>query len=105
MSYHLNKDEEKGYTEEWIPYKPMVFEKEDMTLRQTQLQIRVGECQKTLDLLHALNNGVAIDHLIHSTIDLLNFKVCKRLHYYLSVYFIHFSYSTKTLSTYYYCRV
>lgn len=74
MSYHLNKDEEKGYTEEWIPYKPMVFEKEDMSLRQTQLQHRVGECQKTLDLLHALNHGAAIENLIHSTMDLLNFK-------------------------------
>ena len=80
MSYHLNKDEEKGYTEEWIPYKPMVFEKEDMSLRQTQLQHRVGECQKTLDLLHALNHGAAIENLIHSTMDLLNFKVCKRPH-------------------------
>ena len=78
MSYHLNKDEEKGsHTEEWIPYRPMEFEKEDMSMRQTQLQMRIEECKKTLDLLHTLNDGIALEHLIHSTIDLINLKVCK----------------------------
>lgn len=76
MSYVLEKDNDKGnLVENWIPYKPMEFEKGDMPLRQEQLGLRVRECKQTLDLLSKLNDGVNVDHVLHSTMNFDLFKV------------------------------
>lgn len=76
LSYSLVKDSSKDeYMEEWVYYKPMEFQKEDMPLRQEQLQHRIRECQRTLDILTKLNKGTDIDHVLHSKIDLSSFKV------------------------------
>ncbi|XP_057378065.1 platelet-activating factor acetylhydrolase-like [Daphnia carinata] len=72
MSYSIDKEANKGPLMKWIPYKPMQFEKDDMPLRQQQLQIRIGECSQTLDLLFKLNEGT--EHTPQSSVNLGAFK-------------------------------
>ena len=81
MTYTLEReqmDEGRDLVERWIPYKSMQFERNDMPSRQGQLQIRSRECSQTLDLLSNLNDGIQVQHLLHSTMDLDIFKVCKQ---------------------------
>ena len=74
MTYHLVKEPgSEKLIESWIPFKEREYE--DMEFRQNQLQIRVRECQRALDLLFQLNSGSKIDDVLYSTIDLSNFKV------------------------------
>lgn len=77
MTYTLEKEPNAkgGLVEKWIPYKPMQFEKDDMPLRQEQLQIRTRECSQTLDLLFKLDEGVELEHILHSPMNLGAFKV------------------------------
>ena len=80
MSYNLVTDPEKKSNtsvEDWIHYKPMEFEKEDMPLRQEQLQLRIRECQRALDNLLKINEGAEdiMQHLTLSSMDLSSFKV------------------------------
>nr|CAH0098329.1 unnamed protein product [Daphnia galeata] len=77
MTYTLEReqmDEGRNFVERWIPYKSMQFERNDMPSRQEQLQIRTRECSQTLDLLANLNDGIQVQHLLHSTMDLDIFK-------------------------------
>jgi platelet-activating factor acetylhydrolase len=78
MTYTLEReqmDEGRNFVERWIPYKSMQFERNDMPSRQEQLQIRTRECSQTLDLLANLNDGIQVQHLLHSTMDLDIFNV------------------------------
>jgi len=73
MTYHLKKDtESEELIEEWMPFKEMEYE--DMPYRQNQLQVRISECRRALDLLHLLNDGKEIDHILYATSDLMLFK-------------------------------
>ena len=76
MSYHLIREQDKDHwVEDWIPYKPMQFKDEDMPIRKEQLLHRIGECQRTLDLLSQLGEGANIQHVLQSSTDLTKFKV------------------------------
>ena len=76
MSYNLKKDEKtNNYVEEWLHYKYMQPETNDLPTRQEQLKCRVRECQKSLDLLIKINDGNKIEQLLLSTVDLNQFKV------------------------------
>lgn len=78
MSYTLEREQSirgGGLVERWIPYRPLPFERNDMPSRREQLEIRTRECTQTLDLLARLNDGVQVQHLLHSTMDLVIFKV------------------------------
>ncbi|XP_057378526.1 platelet-activating factor acetylhydrolase-like [Daphnia carinata] len=76
MTYSLEKEPNAkgGLVEKWIPYKPMQFEKDDMPLRQEQLQIRTRECSQALDLLYKLDEGVELEHVLYSSMNLGAFK-------------------------------
>ncbi|XP_046455783.1 platelet-activating factor acetylhydrolase-like isoform X1 [Daphnia pulex] len=76
MSYTLEREQSirGGLVERWIPYRPLPFERNDMPSRREQLEIRTRECTQTLDLLARLNDGVQVQHLLHSTMDLAIFK-------------------------------
>ena len=74
MTYHLKKEvEQEELIEDWMPFEEMEYE--DMTYRQNQLEIRIQECRRALDLLHLLNDGKQIDNVLLTTNDLIQFKV------------------------------
>lgn len=73
MTYQLKKEvEQEELNEEWMPFEEMEYE--DMPYRQNQLQIRIQECRRALDLLHLLNEGKQIDNVLLTTNDLVQFK-------------------------------
>jgi len=73
MTYHLKKEvEQEELIEDWMPFEEMEYE--DMTYRQNQLEIRIQECRRALDLLHLLNDGKQIDNVLLTTNDLIQFK-------------------------------
>lgn len=74
MSFSIEKGQNKGPLTKWIPYQPMQFEKDDMPLRQQQLQIRMRECSQTLDLLFKLNGGAELEYISQSSMNLASFK-------------------------------
>ena len=74
MSYSLEKDEEI-LVEKWMPYKPLSFEMDEMRFRHDQLNIRTGECSKTLDLLSKLNEGCEMGNILQPAMDVALFKV------------------------------
>jgi len=76
MSLNLVKENSSsGYKEDWVHFNPEPFEKNDLPLRKQQLSARVRDCQRTLDVLMQMSDGRTIEHLILSSIDLLQFKV------------------------------
>lgn len=75
ISYNLVECDPGEYTEEWVYFDPIPFEKNDMPLRKRQLPMRVRDCQRTLEVLNQLNDGRSLDHLTLSTVDVIQFKV------------------------------
>ncbi len=76
LSYNLVKDSQGNYKKkEWVEFSPTIPEKDDMSLRNSQLLFRAQECIRTLDILIKLNEGQPLNHLLLSTVDLNQFKV------------------------------